>query len=55
MLSNIGQDTLISPFPLCFVLSLRIQTRWSKLLKSLKGSWGPDLSREAGQQGKQSA
>lgn len=55
MLSNISRDTLISPFLLRFVLSLRIQTRRSKLLKSLKGSWGPDLSREAGQQGKKSA
>lgn len=44
--SDIGQDTLISFFLLCFGLRLRTQTHRSKLLISLKGNWGPDLSRD---------
>ena len=52
--SDIGQDTLISFFLLCFGLRLRTQTHRSKLLVSLKGNWGPDLSRETRQQEKPS-
>ena len=52
--SDIGQDTLISFFLLCFGLRLRTQSHRSKLLVSLKGNWGPDLSRETRQQEKPS-